>query len=178
MGNETNFVQRRPWFKGAVRGAVAAMAMSGMRQAAVGLGMIERTPPDAVLKEGVPALLREVPEHRRTAFIELAHWGYGATAGVLFGLVPERLRRSRLTGPVYGVLSWGMFEFAVAPALGLAHAQRARPRERFALLVDHVFFGFIIGAPPEVLIAGPENTDEEGHRKSDGANEGEPTQET
>lgn len=173
MRNGSNFVQRRPWFKRAARGIVAAMAMSGMRQAAVGFGMIERTPPDAVLKEGVPALLREVPEHRRTAFIELAHWGYGATAGALFGLVPERLRRSRLTGPVYGVLSWGLFEFAVAPALGLAHAQEARPQERLALLVDHVFFGFIIGASPEALITGPESTDEEEHRKDDEANKGE-----
>jgi hypothetical protein len=117
------------------------MAMSGMRQVAVGLGMIERTPPEAVLKEGVPAVLRQVPEHRRIAVIEFAHWGYGATAGAAFGLVPARLRASWLAGPVYGVLAWGLFELALAPALDLAHAHRARPREQTALLIDHVFFG-------------------------------------
>ncbi|MGW5877608.1 hypothetical protein ACWFMI_13805 [Nocardiopsis terrae] len=125
------------------------MAMSGMRQVAVGLGMIERTPPEAILREGVPSLLREVPAHRRTAFIELAHWGYGAAAGAAFGLVPARVRGARLTGPVYGVLAWGLFELALAPALDLAHAHRVRPRERLALLVDHAVFGLIVGAPPE-----------------------------
>ncbi|MEU3016806.1 MULTISPECIES: hypothetical protein [unclassified Nocardiopsis] len=131
------------------------MAMSGMRQAAVGLGMIERTPPEAILLEGVPTMLRAVPEHRRTAFIEFAHWGYGAGAGAAFALVPSRLRASRLTGPLYGLLSWGLFELALAPALGLAHARRARPRERLALLVDHVFFGLIVGASPEADIVDP-----------------------
>ncbi|WP_040693376.1 MULTISPECIES: hypothetical protein [Nocardiopsis] len=131
------------------------MAMSGMRQAAVGLGVIERTPPEAMLLEGVPTVLRAVPEHRRTAFIEFAHWGYGALAGAAFGLVPSRLRASRMTGPLYGLLSWGLFELALAPALDLAHAHRARPQERLALLVDHVFFGLIVGAPPEADIVEP-----------------------
>lgn len=135
---------------------MAAMAMSGMRQAAVGLGMIERTPPDAILEEGVPSVLRRVPKHRRTAFIEFAHWGYGATAGAAFGLLPGRLRASRLTGPVYGVIAWGLFELALAPALDLAHAHRARPQERAALLIDHVFFGFIVGTPPEAVIVEPD----------------------
>lgn len=177
MQNTPGIPPRRPWFKGAARGAVAAMAMSGMRQFAVGLGMIDRTPPDAVLKEGIPSLLRKVPEHRRTAFIELAHWGYGAMAGATFGLVPGRLRRSRITGPVYGVLTWGMFELAVAPMLGLAHAQRARPQERFALFVDHVFFGFVVGAPPEAMITDPKGRDEEASAGDDGK-EGKQTRES
>ncbi len=162
MTNETKSPPRRPLLRAAARGAVAAMAMSGARQAAVGLGMIERTPPEAILREGVPAVLRRVPEHRRTAFIEFAHWGYGAAAGAAFGLLPGRLRASRRTGPVYGVLAWGLFELGLAPALGLAHARRARPQERAALLVDHVFFGLIVGAPPEATIVEPKgNQDHE-----------------
>lgn len=168
MKDKSSAPSRRPWLKGAVRGAVAAMAMSGMRQFAVGIGMIERTPPEAVLREGTPSLLREVPEHRRTAFIELAHWGYGMAAGTVFGLVPSRLRRSKLTGPIYGVLIWGMFELAVAPVLGLAHTQKARPQERLALFVDHVFFGFVIGAPPEAMITDPKGRDKEVWAEDDG----------
>lgn len=156
MSGRTNRVGRRPWMKGALRGAVGAMTMSGMRQAAVGLGMIERTPPEAMLREGVPTLLRQVPEHRRTAAIELAHWSYGAAAGAAFGLVPGRLRGSRLTGPIYGVLAWGLFELAVAPMLDLAHTRGSRPQERLALLVDHVVFGLIVGEPPEAEITGPD----------------------
>lgn len=161
MTNGPKSPPRRPLLRGAARGAVAAMAMSGMRQVAVGLGAIERTPPEALLREGVPAVLRRVPEHRRTAFIEFVHWGYGATAGAAFGLVPRRLRASRLSGPVYGVLSWGLFELALAPALGLAHAHRTRPQERAALLVDHVFFGLLVGSPPEAAVIDPEEGDGE-----------------
>lgn len=161
MSGRTNRVERRPWLKGALRGAVAAMAMSGMRQVAVGVGMIEHTPPEAILREGVPTLLCQVPEHRRTAAIELAHWSYGAAAGAAFGLLPGRLRGRRMTGPIYGVLAWGLFELAVAPSLDLAHARRTRPRERLALLVDHVFFGLIVGEPPEAEISGPEAKDPE-----------------
>lgn len=161
MSGGTNRGGRRPWVKGALRGVVGAMAMSGMRQVAVGVGMIERTPPEAILREGVPTLLREVPEHRRTAAIELAHWSYGAAAGAVFGLLPRRLRRYRSTGPIYGVLSWGLFELALAPSLGLAHARRTRPQERLALLLDHVIFGLIVGAPPEAGISGAEEKDSE-----------------
>ncbi|GAA1446769.1 hypothetical protein GCM10009602_34240 [Nocardiopsis tropica] len=173
MVDETGAPPRRPWFRGALRGVVGAMAMSGMRQVAVGVGAIERTPPDAVLKEGVPLLLESVPEHRRSAAVELAHWGYGATAGAAFALLPARLRRSRLTGPVYGVAVWGLFEVAVAPVLGLAHARRSRPRERWALLIDHVVFGFVVGTPPEAGIAGPDGDGEPGGEpRGDGSGAG------
>ncbi|WP_121188220.1 hypothetical protein [Nocardiopsis sp. Huas11] len=133
------------------------MAMTGMRQLAVGIGAIERTPPDAILHEGVPSALEAVPEHRRTAAIELAHWAYGSAAGLAFGLLPGRVRRWRISGPLYGVAVWGLFEFAIAPALGLGHAEHSRPRERTALLIDHAMFGLIVGAPGETAVAGPES---------------------
>ncbi|MFD3686141.1 hypothetical protein ACFWTE_15120 [Nocardiopsis sp. NPDC058631] len=148
------------------------MAMSGMRQVAVGVGAIDRTPPDAVLREGVPRLLESVPEHRRMAAVELAHWGYGATAGAAFALLPAGLRRSRLTGPLYGVAVWGLFEVGVAPLLGLAHAYGSRPRERWALLVDHVVFGLVVGAPPEASVTGSGEPDADG--SPDGSPDGEP----
>ncbi|WP_394328517.1 DUF3140 domain-containing protein [Nocardiopsis flavescens] len=128
--------------------------MTGMRQATVGLGLVERTPPDEILRQGVPPVLEAFPENRRTAVIELAHWSYGTVAGLAFSLLPRRLRASRLAGPVYGVLAWGAFEAVLAPALGLGHARRESAGERWALLADHVVFGFIIGAPPETAVAG------------------------
>ncbi|WP_436885171.1 hypothetical protein [Nocardiopsis dassonvillei] len=130
------------------------MAMTGVRQASVGLGIVERTPPDEILRQGVPPLLEGFPEHRRTAVIELAHWSYGAVAGTVFSLLPRRLRASRLTGPLYGVLVWGAFEVALAPVLGLGHARREKAAERWALLADHVLFGLVVGAPPEATVAG------------------------
>ena len=162
MGRRERNALRRPWGQGAVRGAVGAMAMSGMRQFAVGMGLLQRTPPEAILREGVPALLKAVPEHRRVAAIELMHWGYGAVAGSVYALVPDKIRRHRISGPLYGVLVWGAFEFGLAPVLGLSHAHGSRPRERTALLFDHAFFGLVVGEPPESVVAGPAD-DEDDH---------------
>src|SRR5699024_12551017 len=122
MGSKGRNVLRRPWAQGAVRGAVGAMAMTGMRQFEVGMGAIERTPPEALLREGVPAILRSVPKHRRVAAIELMHWGYGAVAGSVNTLDPAALRRHWLSGPLYGVLVWGALEMGMAPQHDLAHA--------------------------------------------------------
>ncbi|WP_327136576.1 hypothetical protein [Nocardiopsis sp. RV163] len=128
--------------------------MSGMRQVEVGTGFVRRTPPEAVLAEGVPALLESVPPERRKAAIELAHWGYGAASGTVFALLPRRVRRWRLAGPVFGVAVWSAYELAVAPALGLAHARGHRSRERWAFLVDHVLFGLMVGERPASVVAG------------------------
>jgi len=155
MGSKGRNVLRRPWAQGAVRGAVGAMAMTGMRQFEVGMGAIERTPPEALLREGVPAILRSVPKHRRVAAIELMHWGYGAVAGSVHTLAPAALRRHWLSGPLYGVLIWGAFEFGLAPLLGLAHAHGPRFQERTALLIDHALFGVIVGEPPRTAGTGP-----------------------
>ena len=37
--------------RGGARGAVAAMAMTGMRRVTTGLGLLERTPPDALARD-------------------------------------------------------------------------------------------------------------------------------
>lgn len=151
---------RRRVPRGTGRGVVGAMAMSGARQLLVGLGLIDRTPPEAVLAEGVPSFLRSVPETRRTAVVELAHWGYGGTAGAVYSLLPVRLRHHRATGPVYGVLVWAAFEFGVSPALGLAHARRSRPAERVALFCDHLLYGVVLGVPPERPVPAREEEEE------------------
>ncbi|RNL82487.1 hypothetical protein EFW17_19355 [Halostreptopolyspora alba] len=124
------------------------MAMTGMREMARGMGMITQTPPEAILQERVPHLLARVPPERRVAAVQLAHWVYGASAGAGYGLIPTWLRDYRLSGPVYGVLAWAFFEFALAPAFGLVHAHQSRPRERAALFADHVLYGLVIGASP------------------------------
>ena len=48
---------RRRLARGLVRGTVAAMAMTGVRQVTTGLGLVEQTPPDAIIKQRAPGLL-------------------------------------------------------------------------------------------------------------------------
>jgi hypothetical protein len=127
-----------------LRGAIAAMAMSGMRTLTADLGLVEQPPPPAIFKQKAASLLRRVPRRRRRSAIELAHWGYGTMGGVQFALLPETLRRRPWAGPVYGLALWLGFEVVLAPALGLEHADEPRPMERVALAADHLLYGLVL----------------------------------
>jgi hypothetical protein len=127
-----------------LRGAVAAMAMTGMRAFTVDLGIVEQTPPDAILKKKARGLIRQVPRTRRRAAIEIAHWGYGAAGGAFFGVLPEGLRRKPWAGPAYGLAVWLGFEAGIAPVLGLRKARELRVAERTALAVDHLLYGLVL----------------------------------
>ena len=127
-----------------MRGAIAAMAMSGMRRFTVGMEMVEEEPPRAIIRQRARGLLRRVPRKRRTAAIELAHWTYGAAGGAAFGALPESARRRAWAGPAYGLLVWLGFEAVLAPALGLTHARKLRLRERTALAGDHLLYGLVL----------------------------------
>lgn len=128
----------------ALRGAVAAMAMTGMRVVTVGLGIVEEPPPQAIFRQRARGLLRLVPRKRRSAAIELAHWGYGAAGGAVFGALPEDLRRQRWAGPLYGLVVWAGFEVVLAPLLGLEQAKKPRPLDRAALAADHLLYGLVL----------------------------------
>jgi hypothetical protein len=128
----------------ALRGAVAAMAMTGMRVFTVSIGLVEQPPPQAILRQRARGLLKLVPRKRRSAAIELAHWGFGATFGAAFGALPAELRRQPWGGPVYGLVVWAGFEAGLAPLLGLEQAKKPRPHERLALAADHLLYGLVL----------------------------------
>ena len=128
-----------------LRGVIAAMAMTGARAFTVDMGIVEQTPPDAIAKQKARGLIRQVPRRRRRAAVELAHWGYGAGGGAVFGLLPDEVRRRPWAAPVYGFALWLAFELLVAPALGLSRAKRLQRREQLALAADHVLYGVVLG---------------------------------
>lgn len=130
--------------RAATRGMVGAMAMTGLRQVTTGLGLLERTPPQQVISDQVPNLVRPLSEDHEDALLEVAHCGYGALGGAVFGLLPGRLRRSRLAGPVYGTAVWLGYEFAIAPALGIEVAKRRTVAARAMLALDHVLYGVVV----------------------------------
>ena len=126
------------------RGAIAAMAMTGMRAFTVDVGIVEEAPPEAIIKQKARGLIRRVPRDRRPAAIELAHWGYGAAGGAAFGMLPDHVRLRPWAGPAYGLLVWIGFEAGIAPAVGLAQARKLRVVERLALAADHLLYGLIL----------------------------------
>jgi hypothetical protein len=128
----------------ATRGVVAAMAMTGFRQLTRGLGLVEWTPPEAVLQQTAPGLFYRVPVERRPALVEAAHWGYGALAGAVFGALPARWRQPVWAGPAYGWVVWAAFEAGIGPALGLTRQPRHGPVQSTMLLLDHLLYGVIV----------------------------------
>jgi hypothetical protein len=127
-----------------LRGAIAAMAMTGMRAFTVDLGIVEQTPPQAVFKQRARGLIRRVPRGRRRAAVELAHWAYGAVGGAAFAVLPQGVRRRAWAGPAYGLAVWLGFEVGVAPVLGLKQANKLRAAERTALAADHLLYGLVL----------------------------------
>ena len=132
---------------GAARGAVGAMAMTGMRVLTTELGLVEQTPPQAVGRQparGARALLRRAPRKQRRGLIEVAHWAFGAGGGAAFGALPGAIRRRPWAGPAYGLVVWLGFELGIAPVLGLSQAKRPRVVDRSALAADHLLYGLVL----------------------------------
>src|SRR3954464_15735961 len=105
--------------KTAAGGLVGAMAMTGMRRVTTELSLVGQPPPDALAEHAAPALFGRLPGGSAAAAVELTHWTFGICGGVLFGGLPSSLRRRRFSGPIYGLVSWAVFEAVVAPRLGL-----------------------------------------------------------
>jgi hypothetical protein len=118
----------------AMRGAIASMAMTGMRVVTVSLGLVEQAPPQQIAGD---------PSGPPRAVVEIAHWAFGAVAAAGYGALPASWRRRSWTGPIYGLVIWTGFE-ATAPLLGLPHAEGARVSERLAIAADHALYGFIL----------------------------------
>jgi hypothetical protein len=130
--------------EGAGRGAVAAMAMTGMRVLTVDLGLVQQAPPDAIARQKARGLLRRAPRDRRRTAIELVHWTYGAAGGAGFALLPDELRRRPWAGPAYGLAAWLGFELGLSPVLGLRRTKRVPVAERIALAADHALYGAVL----------------------------------
>jgi hypothetical protein len=118
----------------AMRGAIASMAMTGMRVVTVSLGLVDQAPPQQIAGE---------QSGLRRAAVEVAHWTFGAAAGAVFGALPQAWRDRAWTGPVYGLTIWTGFE-ATAPLLGLPHADNGGIVQRLAIAADHALYGFIL----------------------------------
>ena len=129
----------------AMRGAIGAMAMSGMRTFTVNVGLVRETPPQSIAKRRrVSGVLSHVPKSRRQATVELFHWTTGVVGGAIFGALPDPLRRAPWFGPAYGVGMLLSYDFGVAPLLGLKQSRRPNPVEQAALIADHLLYGLIL----------------------------------
>jgi uncharacterized membrane protein YagU involved in acid resistance len=126
------------------RGIVGSMAMTGLRVFALHAGVIREEPPSRLTRKQGSGLLRLVRRRQRRALVELVHWAMGAVFGLVFALLPERIRRKQWSGPVYGMLVWLGFDAVVAPTFGLTERGWPKGRERLVFAVDHLLFGLVL----------------------------------
>ena len=127
-----------------VRGLIAAMAMSGMREFTANAGLLEKSPPEAIVERHAPEKIQRLAAEHRAAVIELAHWCYGAVGGAAFGLLPSRLRADPRIGPLYGLFIWLAFELGIGPLLGVQYQEQKRLTHRAMLAIDHVMYGIVV----------------------------------
>jgi hypothetical protein len=126
---------------GAIGGAVGAMAMTGLRQVTTGLGLVQRTPPEAAVQTAAPEV-GQMPPGERKATIEVVHVIYGAAGGAFYGLLPDVIRRRTIVGLAYGAGAWTVFETFVAPRIG--QEQEGGGSQQAALLADHLLYGAVL----------------------------------
>jgi len=129
---------------GALRGVIAAQAMTGLRALTISLGWVDEPPPRAILRQKSKGLFRAAPKKKRRAFQELMHWGYGATGGAAFAALPDHIKKRAWFGPLYGLALWASFEFVQAPLMDLKQAKKVRLLERPALVLDHLLYGLVL----------------------------------
>jgi uncharacterized membrane protein YagU involved in acid resistance len=96
---------------------------------------------------------KQLDENERTGLTLLAHFGYGAFVGGLFGLVaPRDTSRAVPAGIAYGLLVWAGSYLGLLPALGLHRPATREPAQRNGLMiVAHVVWGATIGAVAPLL---------------------------
>jgi hypothetical protein len=136
------------------RGLVAAMAVTGLRTVTQNAGLLEESPPDAILERWAPRLVKRLSVQHRAVVRELLHWSYGAVGGGVFGVLPTKVRSHPLSGPVYGTVIWLGFELGVAPLLDLRNVRQNHIVGRAMIALDHALYGLVVAgrlAPePEV----------------------------
>lgn len=135
---------------GALSGLTATMAMTAaMRGFWPLLPKQERYPLPP--REITGRVVSSASESRQRLNTVLAHFGFGALAGVVFGLFPRR------PGALpYGLAVWAVSYLGWIPAFGiLAPAYRHPPRRNLLMIAAHMVWGTALGACMRLLETTP-----------------------
>jgi putative membrane protein len=150
--------------KGAVAGLLATVPMT------LSMELMHRQlpareqyplPPSEIMTVAEEASLRghlDPPKH--TAATLAAHFGYGATAGALYGPLAAPLPLPpALKGSIFGMLLWSGSYLGLLPALGILKPATEHPARRNALMIAaHLVWGAALGALFERMAEAPLQT--------------------
>lgn len=110
---------------------------------------------EATEKPGVVQAIRRLAaggktksQHDRVAQALLAHFGFGAAAGAVYGLAGRAIAVAPgpPRGVVYGLIVWAANYLGLLPAAGLYRAPQREPLGRHAMMITaHVVWGAALG---------------------------------
>lgn len=108
------------------------------------LGVLGEAPPKKITKAAFEAA--DVAPSRATtsAATVVAHYGFGAATGALFGLTCALglWKPTALSGAIFGTLVWATSYLGWVPALGIMPpAHRDRPGRPAAMIAAHWVYG-------------------------------------
>jgi putative membrane protein len=84
------------------------------------------------------------------------HFVFGATAGLLYGAMEEKVPVSHaVKGPLAGMVVWTGSYLGWIPALGILPSATEQPRRRnLLMIVAHLIWGLTLGALARLFNAG------------------------
>jgi len=98
-------------------------------------------------------LRQQVDESEMRALTTIAHFGFGANAGGLYGLLSRQLNWPTLvSGPVFGLMVWAISYLGLLPMAGLFPKPPREPVPRHLLMIlAHLVWGATLSASMQTL---------------------------
>jgi putative membrane protein len=136
--------RERSIVKGALAGLIGGLAGAGAKVLAEKLfppRIQGQTPPPIVLAEQVAG--HPLPPPQQHAAMHSIHWGFGAAAGAVYGVLVEyEPSLSAWKGAAFGLTLNKITHESVLPKMGLAAAKEDQPtQERISEWVTHAIYG-------------------------------------
>jgi hypothetical protein len=139
---------------GFTAGVLSTVAMTAVMLGAKRAGVTGELPPERITRRAIAAVSAQPPDdHHEDAIASVAHLGFGAVAGALFGLLTTRTAAApgspafaAITGMIYATGIWLVSYQGWVPALGIMPPASRDRRGRVAtMLVAHWVYGAALG---------------------------------
>lgn len=136
---------------GAASGVAGTLALTTFRNSLTRLGLVHETAPmqvvDRLTESGFAS---GWPPAAKSALVAGAHFGYGVSAGTVFGVLRREamddLATEAAVGASLGVLIWGLGWAGWLPLLGVHQAPWSQNTPKVLLpILDHAVFGAVWG---------------------------------
>ncbi len=130
-------------------GSLGTLAMSVVMIVGQRAGLMGKQPPQRIAEAAVEAVGRTPHEHTTKPLGALAHVGFGAGMGALFGVLQRRLPTGvpdEASGVAFALAVWTVSYKGWVPAMGIMPPpERDRPGRPIVMILAHIVYGFVLG---------------------------------